>query len=249
MKLEVCIDNIESALTAEQAGADRLELCGSLSVGGVTPPYSLIKSAVNLVKIPCYVMIRPRAGDFLFSANEVKMMLDDIQIAKELGAKGLVIGALTEKAKIDLATCEKLIQAADGLGVTFHRAFDLCQDPFESLEQVITLGCERILTSGQKTTALQGKNLLKKLVEQANDRIQIMAGAGVNAENALTLISQANVQELHLSGKSYRLSAMKLQSDAVMGNNAEEDQKIWITDYDKIQAVRKQLDTRKNKKS
>ncbi|HDR1020860.1 TPA: copper homeostasis protein CutC [Pasteurella multocida] len=243
MKLEVCIDNIESALTAEQAGADRLELCGCLSVGGVTPPYSLIKSAVNLVKIPCYVMIRPRAGDFLFSSNEVQMMLDDIQIAKDLGAKGIVIGALTENAKIDLKTCEKLVSAANGLGVTFHRAFDLCQDPFESLEQIIALGCERILTSGQKATALQGKNLLKQLVEQANDRIKIMAGAGVNTENALEIISETNVQELHLSGKSYRLSTMKLQSDAVMGNNAEEDQKIWITDFDKIQAVRKLLDT------
>lgn len=245
MKLEVCIDNIESAITAEKAGADRLELCGCLSVGGVTPPYSLIKSAVNLVKIPCYVIIRPRAGDFLFSVNEVQMMLDDIQIAKELGAKGIVIGALTEEAKINLTVCEKLIQTADGIGITFHRAFDLCKDPFESLEQVISLGCERVLTSGQKATALQGKTLLKQLVEQASDRIQIMAGAGISPENVQDLINRTNVQELHLSGKSYRLSAMKLESDAVMGNNTEDDQKIWITDFNKIQAVRKELDKKR----
>ncbi|MDO5054468.1 MAG: copper homeostasis protein CutC [Pasteurella oralis] len=238
MKVEVCIDNIESALSAEQAGADRLELCSCLAIGGVTPQYSLIKSAVNFSKIPCYVMIRPRAGDFLFNRYEVQMMVEDIQIVKALGAKGVVIGALTAQAEIDVKICETLINAAEGLGVTFHRAFDLCHHPFDSLEQLIALGCERVLTSGQKNTALQGEDLLKQLVEQADNRISIMAGAGVNAENAQTLVKNTGIQELHLSGKSYRLSQMKWQSDAVMGANAEDDQKIWISDFNKIKAVK-----------
>lgn len=129
MKIEVCIDNIESVHIAQNAGANRLELCACLSVGGVTPSYSLIKSAVDFANIPCYVMIRPRAGDFLFSTQEVNMMLEDIRLAKELGAQGIVIGALTKHADIDLSVCETLIQAAEGLGVTFHRAFDLVAIP------------------------------------------------------------------------------------------------------------------------
>ncbi|SUC09954.1 copper homeostasis protein CutC [Pasteurella canis] len=238
MKIEVCVDNIESVFIAEQAGADRLELCGCLAIGGVSPQYSLIKSAVNFSQIPCYVMIRPRAGDFLFNHYEVQMMVEDIQIVKSLGAKGIVIGALTEQAEIDVKICETLIHAADGLGVTFHRAFDLCHNPFDSLEQLIALGCERVLTSGQKTTALHGKDLLKQLVKQANKRISIMAGAGVNAENAQILVKNTGIEELHLSGKSYRLSQMKQQSDAVMGIDAEDDKKIWISDFNKIKAVK-----------
>ncbi|MGC6406953.1 copper homeostasis protein CutC [Bisgaard Taxon 45] len=242
MKIEVCIDNIESVLIAQRAGADRLELCGCLSVGGVTPPYSLIKSAVNLAQIPCYVMIRPRAGDFLFNAHEVKMMIDDIHLAKQLGAQGIVIGALTKHAEIDLSVCETLIQAAEGLGVTFHRAFDLCRDPIASLTQLIQLGCERVLTSGQKANAIAGQPLIKQLVELASNRITIMAGAGINAENASWLAENTGVSELHLSGKSYRLSEMQSHAEAVMGENSQDDQKIWRADFSKIRAVKTRVE-------
>lgn len=241
MKLEICIDNIESALIAAQAGADRLELCGCLAVGGVTPPYSLIKSAVQLCKIPCYVMIRPRAGDFLFSAHEVEMMEQDILIAKQLGARGVVIGALTPQGKIDLAICQRLINAASGMGVTFHRAFDLCQHPQQSLEQLIQLGCERILTSGQNKTALEGAHLLKSLVTQADNRIAIMAGAGINLDNLLPLLQQSAVTEIHLSAKTYRTSQMQNHSQAVMGNNVQDDLLINIADGAQIKAIKHQL--------
>ncbi|MGC6360372.1 copper homeostasis protein CutC [Bisgaard Taxon 45] len=242
MKIEVCIDNIESVFIAQHAGADRLELCGCLSVGGVTPLYSLIKSAVNLAQIPCYVMIRPRAGDFLFNTHEVKMMIDDIHLAKQLGAQGIVIGALTQHAEIDLSVCERLIQAAEGLGVTFHRAFDLCRDPITSLTQLIQLGCERVLTSGQKANAIAGQPLIKQLVELASNRITIMAGAGINAENAAWLAENTGVSELHLSGKSYRLSEMQSHAEAVMGENSQDDQKIWRADFSKIQAVKARVE-------
>lgn len=238
MKIEVCIDNIESVHIAQNAGADRLELCACLSVGGVTPSYSLIKSAVDFANIPCYVMIRPRAGDFLFSTQEVNMMLDDIHLAKQLGAQGIVIGALTKHADIDLSVCETLIQAAEGLGVTFHRAFDLCRDPVTSLEQLIQLGCERVLTSGQKASAVEGQPLIKQLVSQASNRIRIMAGAGINAQNAALLVKNTGITELHLSGKGYRLSEMPYHENAVMGENSEDDQKIWQTDFATIRAVK-----------
>lgn len=238
MKIEICIDNIESALLAQKAGADRLELCGCLALGGVTPPYSLIKAAVNLCEIPCYVMIRPRAGDFLFSALEIEMMEQDIYMAKQLGAQGVVIGALTPKAEIDLPTCQRLVNAAQGMGVTFHRAFDLCRDPYLALEQLIELGCERLLSSGQQHSAFAGREVLYKLVKQSEGRIKIMAGAGVKLENAQKLAELTKVDELHLSAKTYRISQMLGKNNAAMGNNAEDDNKIWICDEKQITALK-----------
>lgn len=240
MKIEVCVDNIESAIIAEQAGADRIELCTALPLGGLTPHYSLIKAATQKLSIPVYVMIRPRAGDFLFNADEQQMMIDDIEMAKQLGAAGVVIGALTVNAEIDIALTKMLMQSAQSLDVTFHRAFDLCRDPLHALQQLIELGCSRILTSGQAATAAQGQTLLTQLVQQAQQKISIMAGAGINADNALTIAQQTGVTELHLSGKSYRPSKMQYQnSQAAMGQNAKEDTQILVTDFAKINAVRK----------
>ncbi|AWX14781.1 copper homeostasis protein CutC [Mergibacter septicus] len=241
MKIEVCVDNIESALTAVKAGADRLELCGSLDVGGITPAYSLIKYVVKNLSVESYVMIRPRSGDFLFNRLEVQMMLEDIQIAKQLGANGVVIGALTSNAEIDLTVCRHLIQAANGMGITFHRAFDLCADPKQALEDLINLGCHRVLTSGQAINAFKGRKMLTELVKQAQGRISIMAGAGVNAENAVEIITTTGVNELHLSGKKYRNSQMKRISPVIMGNSIEDDLKIRITDFKKIKAIKQKL--------
>ncbi|NBI43851.1 copper homeostasis protein CutC [[Haemophilus] felis] len=238
MKIEICVDNIESALLAQYAGADRLELCGCLALGGGTPPYSLIKVAVNLCDIPCYVMIRPRAGDFLFSDLEVEMMEQDIYMAKQLGAQGVVIGALTPQATIDVTCCQRLVKAAMGMGITFHRAFDLCADPYIALEQLIELGCERVLSSGQQRSAFEGKETLHKLVQQAQGRINIMAGAGINLHHAKALAELTKVDELHLSEKTYRQSQMASENSAVMGNHAEDDNKIWTCDTKQIEAIK-----------
>lgn len=239
MDIEICIDNIESALIAQNSGADRLEVCGCLALGGVTPPYSLIKTVLDVCNIPCYVMIRPRSGDFLFNSYEIEMMEQDIHIAKQLGAQGVVIGALTENGEIDLSICHRLISAAEGLGITFHRAFDLCIDPYHGLEQLIELGCERVLTSGQKRTAFEGTDVLRTLVQQAKGRIRIMAGAGINPNNALELAKTGKVDELHLSAKTFRQSSMKSHSGAMMGNKAEDDYGIWTTDRNQIIAIKK----------
>ncbi|MFY1027800.1 copper homeostasis protein CutC [Actinobacillus seminis] len=239
MDIEICIDNIESALIAQNSGADRLEVCGCLALGGVTPPYSLLKTVLDVCNIPCYVMIRPRSGDFLFNSYEIEMMEQDIHIAKQLGAQGVVIGALTENGEIDLSICHRLISAAEGLGITFHRAFDLCIDPYHGLEQLIELGCERVLTSGQKRTAFEGTDVLRTLVQQAKGRIRIMAGAGINPNNALELAKTGKVDELHLSAKTFRQSSMKSHSGAMMGNKAEDDYRIWTTDRNQIIAIKK----------
>ncbi|EAY00553.1 CutC family protein [Trichomonas vaginalis G3] len=238
MKVEVCVDNIESVKIAESAGASRIELCGSLALGGVTPPYSLIKKAVEVSKIPIYVMIRPRAGDFLFNEEEVEMMINDIKISKELGAKGVVIGALTKSAELDIETTKKLVDAASGIGVTFHRAFDLVKNPKETLKKLIELGCERVLTSGCAQTAFDGREMIKELVELSEGKISIMAGAGVSAKNCQEIVKFTNISEIHLSGKTTRESIMDYSCvKAVMGQNPADDGRIGMTSYEIVYNV------------
>ncbi|OBX03867.1 copper homeostasis protein CutC [Gallibacterium genomosp. 3] len=240
MKIEVCVDNLESALIAESAGADRIELCAALPLGGITPSYALIKTVIEQLTIPVHVMIRPRAGDFLFTPQEQQIMLTDIEIAKQLGAPSVVIGALTEQAQIDLILVKRLIQSAKGMGITFHRAFDLCSDPYLALQQLIDLGCQRVLTSGLATTAEQGIHCLANLVHQANHQITIMAGAGITANNADKIAQQTGITELHLSGKSYHPSKMQSEHiQAIMGQDANTDTQLLVTDFNKIATVRR----------
>ncbi|MDH3000150.1 copper homeostasis protein CutC [Chelonobacter oris] len=237
MNIEVCIDNIESLKTAQRSGASRIELCAALALGGITPHYGLIERAVSAAERPIYVMIRPRAGDFLFSRDEINIMQADIRMAKQLGVDGIVIGALTAQAEVDLDCCRHLIESADGLGITFHRAFDLCRDPLFALEQIVELGCERILTSGQQQSAVLGMPLIRRLVQQAKQRISIMPGAGVNRFNALRILQQTGATELHLSAKGYRRSRMQSQHNPTMGQNAVDDLQINVTDESELSAV------------
>ncbi|GEA61638.1 copper homeostasis protein CutC [Vibrio comitans] len=238
-QLEVCIDNIESLHTAIKAGATRIELCSSLALGGLTPSFGFMKQAKQASSIPIYAMIRPRQGDFLFSDEDVEIMLADIQAAKNANLDGIVIGVLTADAHVNVSVCKKLISAASGLGVTFHRAIDQCQNVERALEDIISLGCERILTSGQRSTALAGIETLAKLHQQAAGRIQIMAGAGVNADNALEILNKTGIKELHLSGKTVRSSKMNsIQSEAQMGASDVDDFQIPVTSFTAIQSVK-----------
>ncbi|UGA56987.1 copper homeostasis protein CutC [Vibrio sp. VB16] len=236
--VEVCVDNVESLHTAIDAGAKRIELCSALSVGGITPSWAFSHYAVKNSTVPIYAMIRQRAGDFLFSSNEIDMMTDEIQMMRDLGVAGIVIGALNANATINVNACRQWINHAGDLGVTFHRAFDIVQDWQYSLEQVIDLGCERILTSGQQATADKGINEIKQFVEQANQRLSIMPGCGVNQHNALPLIETTGATEIHLSGKTQRQSAMiNLNSQVSMGAETSGDQLIDVTSFDKVHAV------------
>ncbi|MEH0742793.1 copper homeostasis protein CutC [Vibrio cholerae] len=255
--IEVCIDHIESLHHALKGGATRIELCSALALGGLTPSAGLMRLAgryralrdstqrentqrgldSNAKGIPIYAMIRPRQGDFIFSEQDLECMLHDIDTAAQSGLQGVVIGALTADGKVDTHMTSQLVERAHAhqLGVTFHRAFDQCQDPDEALETIISLGCERVLTSGLALTAPEGVTVLKQLVIQARERIVIMAGAGVNASNAHELINQTGVTELHLSGKTLRPSLMRSHSQAAMGEI--DDYQIPVTDPDAIAQV------------
>lgn len=196
IKLEVCCGDMQSVLAAKEGGADRIELCQALEVDGLTPSAEMMAEAIGL-GIPVQVLIRPREGDFVYDEAEVETMLKEIRLAKRLGAKGVVIGALKSDGSIDEETIRRLVSEATGLSITFHRAFDVCSQPTEALEQIVSLGCHRLLTSGQAPSAEQGIPLIKKLVEQSGGRLIIMPGAGVNQENARRILSETGAHEIH----------------------------------------------------
>ena len=196
MKLEVCCGDPESVRAAKEGGAHRVELCRALDVDGLTPSSEMMAEAIG-TGIPVQVLIRPREGDFVYNKEEVESMLRDIRLAKRLGANGVVIGALKPDGSIDEETIRRLADEAEGMSITFHRAFDVCREPLQALEQIISLGCHRLLTSGQAPTAEQGLPLLKKLAEQSAGRLIIMPGAGVNPQNALRILSETGASEIH----------------------------------------------------
>lgn len=227
--LEICANSVKSCVEAQKGGAYRVELCAGIPEGGTTPSYGDIILARQLLNIKLNVIIRPRGGDFLYDDLEHKIMLQDIKNAVNLGADGVVFGCLTADGDIDIKRNKELIEAAGDLSVTFHRAFDMCKDPFVALEKIIELGFDRILTSGQKPKAAEGVSLLKELVIKAGDRIIIMPGSGVNAENIAFLAKETGAKEFHLSaresiesGMLYRNPGLKMGGTTVVINEFEE---------------------------
>ena len=196
LTLEVCCADLQSVHAAKEGGAHRVELCEALEVDGLTPSAEMMAEAIGM-GIPVQVLIRPRKGDFVYNKEEVASMLESIRLAKRLGANGVVIGALKPDGSIDEETVRSLVEEAEGLSITFHRAFDVCTKPLEALETIIALGCHRLLTSGQAPTAEQGIPLIKKLVEQSAGRLIIMPGSGVNPENAHHILSETGAREIH----------------------------------------------------
>ncbi len=215
MKLEIIGFNIESCIVAQKAGSDRIELCDNPGEGGTTPSYGFIKAARKDLHIDLYVMIRPRGGDFLYSDEEFQIMKDDIAACKDLGCDGIVLGILTQEGNIDKVRCGKLVGYAYPLEVTFHRAFDRAIDPFTALENIIDIGCERILTSGQQPKAADGIPLIKELVEKAGDKIIIMPGSGITSQNIISLAEGTGAQEFHSSASIKKQSAMHYENSAM----------------------------------
>ncbi|MVM33343.1 copper homeostasis protein CutC [Spirosoma sp. HMF4905] len=241
MVIEVCAYSLDSCLTAQQAGAKRIELCGGLAEGGTTPSAGLIQLVRQHLTIPFYVMIRPRGGDFLYSKTELAVMKADILLAKTLGADGVVLGVLKADGSVNEAQTLELVELAKPLPVTFHRAFDMTRDPFEALEAVIRTGAVRILTSGQHQTVELGLAVLHQLTEKAAGRIEIMAGAGVNAQNTPKLI-EAGVHALHLSGGQKEDSGMIYRQPAVsMASSLPGEYEYIEASEEKIRAVVEQL--------
>jgi len=236
--IEVCIDNLESLHYAQQGGATRIELCSSLALGGLTPSVGFMKQAAKHARIPVYAMIRPRQGDFLFSDDEIELMLEDIHAAKQAGLQGVVVGVLTPQSQINRDTLTTLVKEAKGLGVTFHRAIDQCLAPFEALDTIMSAGCERVLTSGLEANALEGAETIGRMVQHCGNHLSIMAGAGVNADNAVEIIAKSGIKEIHLSGKSTRASHMiNVARQAHMGSADIDDFRIPVTSAEKIAAV------------
>ena len=201
MTFEICATNIQSALAAEHAGGHRIELCSGLDTGGLTPSYGLIRAAVRQLSIPVHVLIRPREGDFCYSAAELDIMLDDIRLSRLAGVKSVVVGALTADRKIDLQAMQAMREAAEHMEISFHRAFDFVADPQEAIEQMIALGCKRVLSSGQANTAFEGREMLRRCVEQAGDRLSVMPGGGITAENIGELVRTTGASEFHFTAK------------------------------------------------
>lgn len=195
-KLEVCCGDLQSVRAAIEGGAHRVELCEALELDGLTPSEAMMESAIGM-GIPVQVLIRVRKGDFVYNKDEICKMRNDIRLARKLGAAGVVIGALMPDGSIDEEAIRCMMDEAEGLSVTFHRAFDVCHEPEEALEKIISLGCHRLLTSGQATTAELGIPMLKKLIEQADGRIIIMPGAGVNPQNASRILEETGALEIH----------------------------------------------------
>ena len=183
MIIEVCANSYESAINAEQGGADRIELCKDLHIDGLTPTYEIAKKTIDKLKIPVFILIRPREGDFNYSNEEFELMKADIVKFKEMGCKGIVSGILNEDKTVDLERTKELIELTRPLEFTFHRAFDVVTDPFKEIENLIELGIERVLTSGQKDKAIEGLKLLKELKEKVKNRIKIMPGSGITIDN------------------------------------------------------------------
>jgi len=213
-ELEICVFSVEAVLSAQKAGADRIELCSGYTDGGLTPSAGTIRMVRKQLNIQCYVMIRPRGGDFCYTDTEFEQMHHDIEYAKSCGVDGVVLGALQPNGHVNILRTRELVQHAAPLKVTFHRAFDFVVNPFQALDDLVTCGCSRILTSGQKATALEGLDTIKKLVSYSAGRIDIMAGSGVNPENACKFI-EAGVQALHFSAKKINPSRMIYRNLAV----------------------------------
>lgn len=207
--LEVIAFTIESAGIAERCGAHRIELCDNPGDGGTTPSHGMIERVRGRNSIQLFPIIRPRGGDFLYSEEEFRIIQKDISICKQLGCDGVVIGMLNPDGCVDKARTRRLVELAYPMEVTFHRAFDRVRDPYEALEDIIEAGCTRILTSGLKPRALEGAFLLKQLVEQANERICIMPGSGVRANNVLEIAKQTGAREFHSSARTEKSSQMQ----------------------------------------
>lgn len=234
MQIEICTNSYHSVKNAVSQGINRIELCQALELGGLTPSAALIHKTLELktqYNFDCYVLIRPRSGDFVYNDDELKLMQSNIEFCKKSGVDGFVIGALQHDGSLDSKTIDVLLDSAKEMGLTFHRAFDLLTNPFEALEKIIEWGFDRILSSGQASSAIEGAAFLKQLVNHANGRIDIMAGAGINAANVLDLIKISGVDAVHFSAKETIRS--RFQND----QNGLFEQDYWLTSEQKVKKI------------
>lgn len=228
--MEVCANSVASALAAQKGGATRIELCDNLAEGGTTPSYSQIALAKKLLNIKVYIIIRPRGGDFLYSDLEFEAMKADIKVCKSLNCDGVVLGILKADGSIDRERSGELVALAKPMGVTFHRAFDMCNDLNQGLEDIISIGCERVLTSGGESSAITGALTISKLIEQANGRIIVMPGAGITLHNIAELIRVSGAIEFHGSAKAPVKSRMQFENTKIIKGSLSQEFSFELTD-------------------
>lgn len=234
--LEACVDSVESALAAEKGGATRIELCSNLIIGGTTPSPCLFQEIRELSGIRTHILIRPRFGDFCYTDYEFHIIQREVRNFRELGADGVVIGILKPDGMLDLERMKVLMEEAGDMSVTLHRAFDVCVDPFEAMEQAKELGIATILTSGQKNHCLDGKEMLRQLVEREDGKITIQVGSGVDAETIRQIQPYTKAHAFHMSGKINLESEMRYRKEGVsMGVSSISEFEIFRTEQEKIQ--------------
>jgi len=241
IQLEIVCTNIESVVTSNENGADRIELCASLSVGGLTPSYGLIQTARKIFSTGLFVLIRPREGDFLYSDEEFEIIKRDIGICKELKADGVVVGFLNPDGTIDKKRLAEIVNLARPMSVTFHRAFDLAKDAEASMEDIISCKCDRILTSGQKQTAIDGAGLIQFLIQKAAGRIIILPGSGIRPGNVAALVKKTGAVEVHSSASGPGKSKMEFSGSPVRMGSGEGPEVIQIADPGLIRQLRLEL--------
>lgn len=240
IQLEVCANSVTSAIAAQQGGAVRVELCENLAEGGTTPSFGQLTLARKHLHIKLFALIRPRSGDFLYSDLEFEVMQADIRNCIEAGCDGVVIGILNADGTIDKPRCTELVRTAKqgGLEVTFHRAFDMCADQFQALEDIIEMGCDRILTSGGKSTAIEGANVLLHLVEKAAGRISIMPGSGVSETNVADLVHFTGVTEVHSSARASIPGKMEYRNDhIIMSDGFGDEYALDVTSAERVKSI------------
>lgn len=240
--LEACVDSYQSALNAFNGGADRLELCSNLIIGGTTPSLELFKKIKKNLDIKINVLIRPRFGDFLYTKDEFEIIKNEIKEFKKLGANGIVFGALKEDGHLDTQKIKEILQISENMEFTLHRAFDVCKEPLNALKDCIDLNINTILTSGQENNCVLGKNLLKELVEKADGKIDILIGAGVSYSNIEEIAKYTKAKSFHLSGKIEKDSLMQYRKENVnMGLKNLSEYIIWETSEENIRKTKEIL--------
>jgi copper homeostasis protein len=236
--VEACVDSVESALAAERGGAHRLELCDALVDGGTTPSAGMISAVKAAVRIPVFIILRPRGGGFVYSDAEADVMRRDAEVAVTLGADGVVVGALQPDARVDVRRTRGLIDASGRLPVTFHRAFDLVRDRYEALDALASVGVTRVLTSGGSRTALLGADEIGSIVEAAGSRLIVVAGGGIREENVGEIVRRSGVREIHVRGTKLRHTTMSPANDAILFRKLlPDDEGAWEeTDEARVRA-------------
>ena len=246
--LECCVDSVESAIAAQKGGANRVELCSALVIGGLSPSVALFQKVKEVLDIKIHVLLRPRFGDFCYTDYEHEIIKEEVRKFRELGADGVVIGTLKPDGTLNMGQMKELVEEAGTMSITLHRAFDMCKDPMKTLNDVKELGIHTILTSGQKNSCINGTDLLAKLVEEADKKVDILIGGGVDASVIEELYNKTGATSYHMSGKITLDSKMEYRrSDVNMGVASMSEYEIWRTSSNRVSAAKEVLEKLRDK--